>query len=252
MQTLEAVDSLAEPIGAIGSWFYFAPQTQARAESLGLNAFEFYALGRGGVIADPTPERVEEVFHFFKPGVIAGLFASASRTVPIGTGVDEHLAAADTFALATFGDVPSAVLEGLIEATVALAHTLPEGRWPIYDGYRFHGLPGGTAADAFRCTIWLRELRGGVHTDAVVDSGLTPVEACYLDGNPKSFGLHGFLDDDIPAVDDGTRGRRLAAEVDTSTRMASLLAGLAPEQRAAMVAAAVAMKPALKSPVPVR
>ena len=249
MQSLAAADALAEPIGRIGSWFYFAPSTAARGEELGLDVISFYALGRGGVLGDPTPQQVEDVFHFFKTGVIAAMYAKGLAVQPPSVGVPAHLAAADAFALATFGAVSVTVLDDFTAATLALADTLPISRWPLYDGYRSLGLPGGNGADAYRSAIWLRELRGGVHTDAVVEANLSPVVACYLDNDGRYFAMHGFTDADVPVVDDSHREVREAVERDTSERMAALLGGIDEEQREALVAGALAMKPALKAPV---
>jgi hypothetical protein len=49
--TPEELTAAASPrIGAMGSVFYFVPETAARGKELGLDGFRFYVLGRGGVL----------------------------------------------------------------------------------------------------------------------------------------------------------------------------------------------------------
>lgn len=246
----EAASALAEPIGTVGSYFYFTPATAARGEALGLQVLAFYALGRGGVLGDPEPEEVERVFWSFKPGVIAGLYGAAREVQPTSIAVPAHLEAADAYAMQTFGAVPSSDLEALASLADAVCSSAPVGRWPLFDGYRALGWPDHPVARAYRAAIVLRELRGGVHIDAVTQAGLTPEEACYLDREGRFFALHGFTDADIPEVDDAVRARRIAAEDDTTLRMAELLS-VAHDGNGAAVQAATAMRAAVKSPVPV-
>ena len=251
MNSTEAAEALAEPIGTVGSYFYFAPPTKERAAELGLDVTTFYVLGRGGVLLDPTPGQVDDIFHFFKPGLMASIFAAGSATHPVEQMVPEHLKAADHYAQLTFGAIPLAQLDAFSEAAESLIATLPVGRWPLADGYRTMTRPSDPVNAAYRNAIILREVRGGVHTDAVKESGLTPVEACYLDREGRYFALHGFTDDDIPAVDEHTRARREAVEEETTRRMATLLEVLTPEQLTALVECAQAMRVAVKNPVPV-
>ena len=55
------------------------------------------------------------------------------------------------------------------------------------------------AAGAYRAAILLRELRGGVHTDAVKAAGLSPVTACQFnrDRDLDNFKMHGFSEEDL-------------------------------------------------------
>jgi len=251
MNSLECATSIAEPIGRAGSWFYFTPSTAAYAEAVGLDAFGLYALGRGGVLGDVSPEDVDSTFYFFKPGFIAAIYGAARAIASPEVGVPAHIAAADDFALRTFGAIPPATLEAFNKAAELLIASTPLGRWPIADGYRALPLPAEPAARAYRLTIDVRELRGGVHTDAVIAAELSPVLACYLDGDARHFALHGFTDDDIAEVNDALRDRRADAETETTRAMAELLDVLTDAQRVALVEGAVALRAALKNPVAV-
>ena len=97
-------------------------------------------------------------------------------------------------------------------------------------------MPTDPVHEAYYWSIVLRELRGGVHTEAVVDVGLTAAEACQLDHGGLSFALHGYRDEDRAEETDELVATRLAAETDTSKRMAVLLETLDDTQRQALAA----------------
>ena len=170
MNPTEAAAALAEPIGTVGSYFYFAPPTKERAAELGLDVTTFYVLGRGGVLVDPTPGQVDDVFHFFKPGLMASIFAAGSATHPVETMVPQHLVAADTYAQLTFGAIPRSDIDAFSEAAEALIATLPVGRWPLADGYRTMARPADPVNAAYRNAIVLRACKGG---NACADGGVT-------------------------------------------------------------------------------
>ena len=70
MTPLELAQRLARPIGALGAAFYFDPGTVEAAAALGINVYEFYGLGRGGVLGDVDVAMVQDAFHFFHPRTI--------------------------------------------------------------------------------------------------------------------------------------------------------------------------------------
>ena len=249
MNSMETANAIAAPFGSVGMMYYFDPGTSARGKQLDLDVVSFYALGRGGVLGDIPASEVDDIFFFFKTGAITGMYGGGRAKQTAEIGAKAHLVAAEEYAQRTFGGVPTETLAALNDACAALFDTLPSGRWPIYDGYRAFGYSGDVIKDAFRNAILLRELRGGVHTDAIKAANLTSAEACFLDHDGVYFALHGFQEEDKPAVTDETRARRVAAEEDTTVRMANLLEVLSDAQRDALVAAGNAMQAALASPV---
>lgn len=251
METTLCAQELAGPMGTVGMMYYFDKGTVAAGKEIDLDVVSFYALGRGGVLGDIPAEEVDDIFFFFKTGAIAAMYGGGRAKQTADVGARAHLVAAENYARRTFGAVPTSTLEEFNAAAAALIATLPSGRWPIFDGYRNYEMPTDTVAAAMRYSILLRELRGGVHTDAVKAAGLTPAEACFLDHDGAYFALHGFQEDDKPTVTDELRERRLAAEADTTVRMAALLEAVSAEQRAALVAGASALSAALADPQPV-
>ena len=252
MDSTLSAQQLADPMGTVGMMYYFDKGTVAAGKEIDLDVVSFYALGRGGVLGDIPAEEVDDIFFFFKTGAITAMYGGGRAKQTAEVGARAHLAAADDYARRTFGAIPTETLEAFNAAAAALIATLPSGRWPIFDGYRTFDFPSDVVAIAMRNAILLRELRGGVHTDAVKDAGLTPAEACFLDRDGAYFALHGFQDDDKPAVSDELRERRENAEADTTTRMATLLDAISAAEREALVAGATAMAGALADPQPVR
>lgn len=226
MDTLELADTIAEPLGTVGMSFYFSPQAVAQGEGIELDVITFYAGGRGGVLGDIDAVEVDRIFYFFKSGLIATMVEKARVGADREETVATHINAANDYADATFGAIPEEVLRAFSAAARTLADSLTPGRWPIVDGYLALQVPADPIHEAYYWSIVLRELRGGVHTDAVVDAGLSGSEACQLDHGGTFFGLHGYGDEDRAEESGELVARRLAAEVETSDRMAVLLEAL--------------------------
>lgn len=251
MDALAAARATAGPLGDVGSAFYWSPQAARRAERIGLDVFGLYAGGRGGMLGDRTSAEVDEEFFFFKPGMIA-LMVEAARAIADPASIAEaHLGTADDFARATFGGVDATVLAGFDAAAAVVVDTFPGGRWPLADGYRAAVQPDDPVASAFRRAIVFRELRGGVHLDAVVATGLTGAVACQFDRGDDYFALHGFGDGDRVAVTPEVLAARVSAEERTDDQMAEILDVLDDDQRASLATGAQALLVAVAAPVPV-
>lgn len=251
MNSTELAQAVATPLGTVGMSFYFDGGTVERGKAIDLDVVSFYALGRGGVLRGKSPDEIGNIFFFFRDGAIASMVRHGLKTQTLDVAAPAHLLAADGFAHRTFGALPLDTLRAFNAAAAQLVASAPHSRWPIFDGYREAGVTGDVIADAYRYSMMLRELRGGVHTDAVIDAGLTAAEACATDQGGVFFALHGFQDEDRPDITDELLERRAAAEADTTLRMAELMEVLSDAQREALHDGAVAMHAALKDPVPV-
>jgi len=252
MQPTDVAAAIADPLGTVaGAAFYFAPQSSARAEAIGIDVVSLYAAGRGAVLGEVDPADVDDVFFFFKPGMIGALVEASRATVAVPEVLEAHLAAADDFALASFGGIDPRALAGFDAAAAAVVAGLPMGQWPLVDGYRAAPMPTAPAPAAFRRAILLRELRGGVHRQAVEAAGLSAAVACQLDRGDDYYRLHGFGDEDRVEVTPSVLAARDAAEAATDARMGELLAVLDEAGLEVLVAGARAMDAARQDPVPV-
>ena len=237
MANFEIADYLAEPIRHIGEAFYFSPQAVAVGDTIELDVVTFYAAGRGGVLGEID--------------AVAAMMDKARSLADRQDAVARHLDAAASFAHATFGGIDAEVLTSFSAAAAALATTLPSGRWPIADGYLALGPPDDAVAAAYYWCIVLRELRGGVHTDAIKAAGLSGAAAVQSDRDGMMFGLHGYSDEDRVDLTDDLVAARAQADAQTAATMAELLGVVDAAQDAALRAGATAMQEALAAPVAV-
>jgi len=252
MDPSDAAAAIADPLGTVaGATFYFSSQSAARAGAIGLDVVTLYAAGRGAVLGDIDPVAVDQVFFFFKPGMIGGLVGAARATAALPAILDAHLASADDFARATFGGVDASTLGAFDKAAADVVETLPTGAWPLVDGYRSALLPGEPVTDAFRRAILLRELRGGIHRDAVVAVGLTGAVACQFDRGDDYYRLHGFGDEDRVPETAEVLEAKAAAEHATDARMGELLSVLDGDGLETLVTGARSLGDALAAPVEV-
>jgi hypothetical protein len=249
MDTPELAETIADPIGTVGMSFYFSPQAIARGEGLELDVITFYAGGRGGVLGDIDAVGVDRIFYFFKTGLVASMVEKARVGADRQETVATHLDAANDYAAPTFGGIPLDTLQAFSAAARALADTLPNGRWPLVDGYLAQRVPGDPVHAAYYWSIVLWELRRGEHTEAVIAAGLSGAEACQLGHAGSYFALHGYGDEDRAEETEELVATRLAVEVETSNRMATLLEVLDGAQRSALAHGAIALHEAVASPV---
>ena len=250
MDTTTLADTLSEPIQTVGLSFYFSPQAIERGKAIDLDVVALYAAGRGGVLGDIDAKEVDEIFYFFKPGIVAGMVEKARGIAPRELAVAAHMDSAWDYAHASFGAVPPAVLDAFSSAASELVSSLPTGQWPIVDGYLALDVPTDTISKAYYWSIILRELRGGVHTDAVKAAAISAAEACQFDREGAFYQLHGYGDDDRVEETPERLERRKAIEADTSQRMASLIERLDSSQQTALLDGARAMVEAVAAPVP--
>ena len=239
MDALSCAIALAAPVGELGARFYFDDATRSRARELGLRSIEYYGLGRAGVMGDVDVDVVERAFTFFSSAAIERMYgAPRERTSPLEAAA-HYLASADAYAEAAFAELGETLLARVADLTFRVAAVVPEGRYLVFDGYRRAGRATRAASSAYRGVILLRELRGGVHIDAVHEAGLTPADAAYLE-DPAVFSLHGYSESDRSDADDAAQ-RRSFAEDATSRAMAEFFAVLPASERDELVVGVAAM-----------
>ncbi len=246
MTPLELAQRLARPVGALGAGFYFDPGTVEAAAALGINVYEFYGLGRGGVLGDVDVEVVRDAFYFFHPRTIDLLWdAARAKGDPVAVA-RAHVAAAFAYADRVFAEVPRDLLEATASHARSVLGADPLGEHPLADGYRRVATPASPVHAAYLGVIGLRELRGAIHIGAIIAAGLSPAAACYLE-SPSIFKLHGYRDEDVPSVTPDLEARKAAAEAATDEGMAERLAVLDEAAGEALAAGVEAMAAAMAS-----
>jgi len=249
MDATELADVTAEPIQWVGLSFYFDPHTVERASELGLHRYEFYGLGRGGVLGDVDSDTVTEAFTFFHPAAVERFWSATQKADPVVTA-RQYLEAAYGYADRTFGAIPVDVLANYAAAAHKVVGAVERGHHRLVDGYRQYPVPESAVHAAYLGAIMMRELRGCVHIDAVAEAGITVVQACYL-SDPDNFRRHGYTEADVPVVTADVEARKVRAEQITSAAMADYFGVLSDDERQQLRDGALAMFDALRSPVSV-
>jgi len=240
----------ADPLQVLGMSFYFDPGTKARGRELGLNVVEFYGLGRAGTMGDVDVDDVFQAFTFFSPSAIEAIWTTAKTKASPVAAAALHLQSAYEFADRTFGAVPLGTLAAFADAARKVVDAHPRGSCPLVDGYRQFAVSANPVHAAYLGTILLRELRGGLHIQAVTQVGLDPLAACFLQ-DEGLFALHGYNADEAPVVTDELRARKVRAEELTDLAMAKCFEVLGDPERTALAEGARALFDALSAPVPV-
>jgi hypothetical protein len=240
----------ADPMQLLGMSFYFDPLTRATGKELGLNVYEFYGLGRAGTLGDVDTATVQDVFYFFDPSIIDFVWTSAKTKANPVEIANEHVRAAYAFAERTFGGIELSALSDFAIAVRRMVEGHERGVCPLVDGYLAFPAPSDPLHAAYLATIFLRELRGGLHIHATREVGLDPLVACYLQ-DPGVFALHGYKEEDAPTVTEELTKQKTRAEELTSTAMATCFAVLSDDERRAIARATPLMFDALEHPVPV-
>jgi len=231
MDELTIATTVAGPLQDLAGKFYFSPFAVDRAASIGIDVVALYGAGRGGVVLGATPNQVDEIFYFFKPGMVAGMVEKARSLASEEAIVDAHLAAANDYAEASFAGVNDETLLRFAELANNVAAAAPTGSWPLFDGYFAAPTPTTPAAAAYRGAILLRELRGGVHTEAVKAAGLSPVTACQFDRDDFFSPTPGFGDDDVVQLTNEVKALKDSTESATNAKMAELFSVLSVDER---------------------
>jgi hypothetical protein len=208
----ELVQAVAPKIGALGSAFYFVPETLAQGERLGLDPFRFYFLGRGGVLGDVSWQVVASAFGYFKPSLVEHMWETGRASVAPSVAGREHLECCRAFGRAKLGGVEG--LEGFCEAAEAVAKAADPAGLALFAGIVAHPLPDDPPARAMQLVAVLRELRGSAHLVAVLASGLSPKVAHFLK-RPDFFETFGWSADERPEPTEEDRRRLEAAEAVT-------------------------------------
>ena len=225
---LDATIAAASPIEQVVAVFMLHPETFAESIAAGYqNPLTGYVAGRGGVLGEATGGTVGSVFVIFEPNFLRGLWEE-------GIAVRGAAGAAEVYwdQAARFARKHLAAAEGL-DRIAALGEKViaatPDAGLPLYSGWRTMPLADDPPARALQVMHILRELRGGVHLNALTISDITPVEAHMLNKGHQYAAMFGWPE---PFADGRDKKDRYAeVEQATNRRMAEIFAAsLTPDE----------------------
>ena len=208
-------------MGEAISVFMLHPETFAGSIAAGYqNPLAGYVAGRGGVLGDATGTTVASVFAIFEPNFVASMWDE-------GVAVRGAAGAAAVYweQVGEFGRKYLAGAQGLAriaELGEKVIDAAPTGGVPMFAGWRNMPLADDAGARALQVMFVLREMRGDVHFNALVNSGITPVEAHMLHGGAEYTRMFGWSE----PFADGADKRERYAEVEDATnrRMSEIFA----------------------------
>lgn len=217
----EAARAAGTPIEQAIAVFMLHPETFAESVAAGYeNPFAGYVAGRGGVLGESTGETVASVFVVFEPTYLRAMWeegvavrgATGAAQLYWNQAADfarKYLAGAERL------DRIAALGEKIIAAT-------PAAGLPLYAGWRTMPLAHDAPGRALQVMFILRELRGGIHYNALTNSGITPVEAHMLNKGHEYTTMFGWPE---PFADGADKKDRYAeVEQTTNRRMAEIFA----------------------------
>jgi len=197
MTPQELVAAACPKIATLGRTFYFVPETAAQGEKLGLDVFEFYFLGRGGVLGDVDARVVTSAFGYFKPQLVESMWNAGRAKVSPRDAARAYLECCRDWGRDHFCDLDG--LGEFCEAAEAVNAAADPAGLTLYAGISAEPLGDDLPGRAMQLTTVLRELRGSAHLVAVLACGVTPVVAHYI-RRPDFFGIFGWSDKDVPVV----------------------------------------------------
>ncbi|MFN8022731.1 MAG: hypothetical protein U0Q03_14480 [Acidimicrobiales bacterium] len=231
--TLDDLLATASPLLRDHGWaFYFTPETRAKGAELGLDGFQFYFLGRGGVLGDVEPAVVSAAFGYFKPSLVARVWNAAREKVsPRDAGRAFMACCAD------HGRAKLTGVEGLAEFVAAAEQVNvaadPDGL-ALYAATAAEPLADDLPARAMQLVTILREHRGSAHLIALRAVGLDTRTAHHAK-RPNDGTTFGWSEDEAPVIDDAVRARMDEAEALTDRIVAPAYAVLDEAARQAFV-----------------
>jgi hypothetical protein len=238
----QLVQTVAGPIGSMGGAFYFVPETLAVGKEHGLGGFQWYVLGRGGVLGDVEPAVVQAAFGYFHADLVGKLWSGAREKMAPRDAARRYVLCAADFGRAKLGAVQG--LGAFCEAAKAVVDAAHPAGLSLFAGIHAEPLVDDLPGRAYQLVCVLRELRGSAHLVAVLASGLSAPQAHYL-RRPNDMKSFGYDEADPPAVSDADRAALAASDVLTDKLVLPAFSVLDAAGRDALAAGVAGMAAAL-------
>ncbi|MGE2726090.1 SCO6745 family protein [Mycolicibacterium pulveris] len=222
MGTTEMFDAAAETGTAMEqavSVFMLHPETFGESAAAGYqNPFAGYVAGRGGVLGEADGATVAAVFAVFEPTGLAALW-DEGRAVHGAAGAAQRYWE-QTAGFARRYLAGAAGLDRIAELGEKLIAATPSAGLPLYAGWRAMPLADDASARALQVMFVLRELRAGVHFNALTISGIAPIEAHMLNKGAQYAAMFGWPEPYADGAD--KKDRYTEVEQATNRRMAEI------------------------------
>ena len=180
MSRARALWQYGEPVNAV---IYYAPEVRAATDGLGLKGGWMSYFGcRAAPLGATSAPVVSALFYVFHPGMVARAIPDAWTYATPSALLDARLAAMDTALRRVLGDefvASSAVSRAAALAAAAVAGCDMAGR-PLGAANQSVPEPDEAHLRLWQALTTIREHRGDGHVHRLVDAGVSPPEALFL------------------------------------------------------------------------
>lgn len=172
------IRTLWRSLEAVHAMIYFAPEAQARYEAAGLDRASGYFASRAAALGRVGPEVVISTFYNFNPDMVRACIPAAWEKVSPERMVELRLEAA--------GEALKKVLPDDVKEITELARRAAERSQEMLSGRTLFAAHAGLAwPEEPQLQLWhaqmlLREFRGDGHLAALLQEGVTGIEALVL------------------------------------------------------------------------
>lgn len=201
--------------------FMLHPETFASSIAAGYqNPLAGYVAGRAGVLGEASGDAVSAVFAVFEPTTLSAMWDEGVAVRGAEAAAQQYWDQTADFGRKYLTGAPGLDrIAALGEKVIAAA---PSAGLPLFAGWRAMLLADDAPARALQVMFVLRELRGGVHFNALTISGISPIEAHMLNKGPQYATMFGWPEPFADGAD--KKDRYVQIEQATNRRMAELFA----------------------------
>jgi len=208
----QLVDAACPKIGALGSAFYFIPETIGPGKERGVDGMRLYVLGRGGVLGDTSAAVVRSAFGYFNPSLIEKLWDTGRERLAVAEAADLYWEACAAFGRAKFAELDG--LDSFVAALEKVNDAADPAGLALYAGIKQMPLVDDAPGRAMQLIAMLREFRGSAHLVAIRAVGLDDTHAHFIK-RPDMVKGFGWAEEDAAVVTD--EDKRLLAEAEKVT-----------------------------------
>ena len=216
----DSVRTAGAAIGEAVGVFMVHPETVEQSLAAGYpDPFSAYFAGRAGVLGDVNAETVTAAFVVFDPNFVRTCWEKGVAVHGAADGAKLYWDQAAAFGRRHLADAEG--MDRLAAIGEKIIATAPDEELPLFAGWRRMPLADDGPARALQVMFVLRELRAGVHFNALAVSGVSPIEAHVLSKGPDYASFMGWK----KPFPDGAGKQDHLADVETVTnhRMTELI-----------------------------
>lgn len=221
---LRTAVEVKDAVSLVGGGFMISSEAKNDGKAVGFRGWQYYMLGRCGVMGEVDAAVLTAVLGFFPEEVVRENWQRARETLSAAAGVTAYVETCRTWGRNRLEGVDD--LDRLAALLERVALAAPVAGAPLFAGWRALALPEDDAARVAQLANVLREHRGSAHLVAVLASGLTPLEALLVGPHGAANATWFGWPEPFPTVGPAHRERWERAEASTDELVAPAYAVL--------------------------